>query len=167
MTKLSSQTRALLERVGVDPARITGGSLEVRSPTNGEVIAVVQEVSASGTAAAIGRAHDGFMAWRGIPAPRRGELVRCCNIRNVDVIYRRDGKISADPTLCLASRCDGGADTCVGVDPRGNDGNGRRLYDRASESAFCGRAKYNDGCGVCGGDDGRTGCDNRAYTVRY
>jgi aldehyde dehydrogenase (NAD+) len=52
------------------------GELEVRSPGHGRVIGRVPLASALDTADAIGRAETAFTAWRHVPAPRRGELVR-------------------------------------------------------------------------------------------
>jgi aldehyde dehydrogenase (NAD+) len=49
------------------------GELVARSPIDGSQTA---RVRASDASAAIARAHDAFLAWRTVPAPRRGELVR-------------------------------------------------------------------------------------------
>jgi aldehyde dehydrogenase (NAD+) len=48
----------------------------VRSPIDGAEIGRLAEHSAADVSAAIGRAHAAFLAWREVPAPRRGELVR-------------------------------------------------------------------------------------------
>jgi len=73
---LTNDTRALLSRLGVSDHRFTGGQLAARSPITGEAIAHVRETSPEEAAAAIGRAHAAFLAWRTVPAPRRGELIR-------------------------------------------------------------------------------------------
>ncbi|MQT13112.1 L-piperidine-6-carboxylate dehydrogenase [Segnochrobactrum spirostomi] len=73
---LAAETADLLARLGVDPARLSGGTLAVASPITGEPIARLAEAGADETAAAIGRAEAAFRAWRKVPAPRRGELVR-------------------------------------------------------------------------------------------
>ncbi|MBE7416785.1 MAG: aldehyde dehydrogenase family protein [Ideonella sp.] len=65
----------LLDRLGVQAAA-SGGDLTVVSPIDGARIGSLRTHSAQDAAAAIGRAHDGFKAWRTVPAPRRGELVR-------------------------------------------------------------------------------------------
>ena len=52
------------------------GSLESRSPIDRQVIGSVAESTAADVAAACTAAHDAFLAWRTVPAPRRGELVR-------------------------------------------------------------------------------------------
>jgi hypothetical protein len=49
--------------------------LTVRSPIDGSVLAQLP-TSAADMKAAIGRAHEAFKAWRVVPAPKRGELVR-------------------------------------------------------------------------------------------
>ena len=55
----------------------TGGALPVTSPIDGSPIARVRELKTlDEAAAAIGRAQKAFEAWRRVPAPRRGELVR-------------------------------------------------------------------------------------------
>jgi len=79
MTTLPSaiaDARALLTRLGVDPALLDGGALAARSPVTGEVVARLREHSAADAASAIETAHQAYLAWRKIPAPRRGELVR-------------------------------------------------------------------------------------------
>ena len=67
---------ALREKLGVDERSITEGDLEVVSPLDGSVIASVASSGANQTAAAVGRTREAFAAWRSVPAPRRGELIR-------------------------------------------------------------------------------------------
>jgi aldehyde dehydrogenase (NAD+) len=69
----AAEARTLLDRLGV-PA--TGGDLVSRSPINGREIGAVASASPAEVAAAVERAHTAFLAWRTVPAPRRGELVR-------------------------------------------------------------------------------------------
>ena len=73
---LRSDAHAILDKLGVDPARYTNGALSVRSPLTGEDIAEVVEVSPDQASDRIEEAHQAFKAWRKTPAPRRGELVR-------------------------------------------------------------------------------------------
>ncbi|MGA0599686.1 aldehyde dehydrogenase family protein [Caulobacter sp. KR2-114] len=73
---VADEAAALLTRLGVSPSAFTGGDRSVRSPITGEVIAKVHDVSPAAAAAAIDAAHAAFLAWRKVPAPRRGELVR-------------------------------------------------------------------------------------------
>ena len=67
---------AILTRLGVEPSAFDGAGLVARSPITGETIAHVRIHSAAEATQAIGRAHDAFLAWRAVPAPRRGEFVR-------------------------------------------------------------------------------------------
>ncbi len=69
-------TAALLTSLGFTPAELTGGSLTVRSPIDGAEIARVHQTTAADMPALIARAQTAFRAWREVPAPRRGELVR-------------------------------------------------------------------------------------------
>ncbi|MCY7304494.1 MAG: aldehyde dehydrogenase family protein [Thermoleophilia bacterium] len=52
------------------------GDLVVRTPITGEEIASVARTDAGATDAAITRATHAFAAWRDLPGPHRGELVR-------------------------------------------------------------------------------------------
>ena len=52
------------------------GELEVRSPIDGRVVAHIDTDSPVSTAKKIELATEAFHAWRYVPAPRRGELVR-------------------------------------------------------------------------------------------
>jgi aldehyde dehydrogenase (NAD+) len=67
---------ATLVDAGLTPADLTGGSLTVRSPIDGTELARVAETSAAEMPGIIARAKSAFAAWRTVPAPRRGELVR-------------------------------------------------------------------------------------------
>ena len=68
--------RALLLALGADPASFTGGTLAARSPITGATTGAVHQADPAAMHAAIGRAQSAFCAWRTVPAPRRGELVR-------------------------------------------------------------------------------------------
>src|SRR4029079_4290929 len=72
----TASAKALLERLGVDSAFVTDGDVVVRTPITGDEIARLARTSERETAAAVARAVAGFEAWRDVPAPRRGELVR-------------------------------------------------------------------------------------------
>jgi aldehyde dehydrogenase (NAD+) len=52
------------------------GDIEVRSPISGAVIGRVASHTAADVDATLARAHSAYLAWRNVPAPRRGELVR-------------------------------------------------------------------------------------------
>ena len=67
---------AILRRLGVDLGAVAGRDVAARSPITGETILELKAASRSEADAAIERAHAAFLAWREVPAPRRGELVR-------------------------------------------------------------------------------------------
>ncbi|WP_269931873.1 L-piperidine-6-carboxylate dehydrogenase [Aminobacter sp. HY435] len=73
---VTSETAALLERLGVAKADFTGGDLVVRSPVTGEQIGALKSISPAEAGKAIERADKAFRTWRNVPAPKRGELVR-------------------------------------------------------------------------------------------
>lgn len=73
---VATEAHQLLQRLGVAPDRWQGGDLPCRSPVTGEHIGRLQPLSASQAQDAIDSAHQSFLSWRRVPAPRRGELVR-------------------------------------------------------------------------------------------
>ena len=73
---LREEAAALLGRLGVAKSAFSGGDRAVTSPITGEIIAHVHDASPKACARAIDAAHEAFLAWRAVPAPRRGELVR-------------------------------------------------------------------------------------------
>ena len=73
---VKAEVSQILGRLGVDPVQLSAGPLVARSPLTGEETARLAETSAEAAADAIDRAHAAFLAWRTVPAPRRGELVR-------------------------------------------------------------------------------------------
>jgi aldehyde dehydrogenase (NAD+) len=72
MTDTTRMAGEALERLGV----ALSGDAAVRSPIDGAEIGRVRWGAAEDMRAAIGRAAEAFEAWRAVPAPRRGELVR-------------------------------------------------------------------------------------------
>lgn len=72
----AAEASAVLDRLGVAPALRVGGTRRVRSPITGETLAVVHEATPDEARTAIDTAQEAFLAWRKVPAPRRGELVR-------------------------------------------------------------------------------------------
>ena len=78
-TKIGSavaEAAETLQRLGVAASLWTGGRRAVRSPVTGETIGHVHDASPAEVATAIEAAHEAYLAWRNVPAPRRGELVR-------------------------------------------------------------------------------------------
>ena len=52
------------------------GDLVSRSPIDGSVVAKLRSDTKESVEKAIASAHEAFLAWRVVPAPRRGELIR-------------------------------------------------------------------------------------------
>jgi len=67
----AAEARSCLDALGV---KLPQGDLESRSPIDGAAIGSVPVAADVDAIAA--RAHDAFLAWRMVPAPQRGELVR-------------------------------------------------------------------------------------------
>ncbi|TDV11504.1 aldehyde dehydrogenase family protein [Paraburkholderia caballeronis] len=65
----------ILAELGI-AEQVRVGDIEVRSPISGELIGRVASQSPADVDDALTRAHGAFLAWRNVPAPRRGELVR-------------------------------------------------------------------------------------------
>jgi aldehyde dehydrogenase (NAD+) len=66
----------LLGQLGVDLARFAGDQRAVHSPIDGALLARLRDHSADEVNAKIAQAHQAFLAWRVVPPPARGELVR-------------------------------------------------------------------------------------------
>ncbi len=73
---LAAETKAILTELGVSADRYTGGTLAVTSPVTGAEIGRLKEHSTDEAKAAVAAAHDAFLSWRNVPAPKRGELIR-------------------------------------------------------------------------------------------
>ncbi|MBN8941028.1 MAG: aldehyde dehydrogenase family protein [Rhizobiales bacterium] len=73
---LAQEVAQILSSLGVAPAVYASGERVIRSPLTGQTIGRVKDATAAEARAAIGQAHEAFLAWRAVPAPRRGELVR-------------------------------------------------------------------------------------------
>jgi aldehyde dehydrogenase (NAD+) len=93
---------AQLRAIGI-AAPLTAGDLVARTPIDGSITARLASHDAAGVTAAIDRAHDAFTAWRCVPAPRRGELVRlfgdelrACKDELAALVTIEAGKIAAE-----------------------------------------------------------------------
>jgi aldehyde dehydrogenase (NAD+) len=53
-----------------------GDTLDSMSPINGETLASVTQVTTDEYERIVSRAHEAFLSWRTVPAPKRGEVVR-------------------------------------------------------------------------------------------
>ena len=67
---------ALYAKLGFDHSAFAGTDLAVHSPRDGALLAHLAIAGTDATAAAITQATEAFGAWRSVPAPLRGELVR-------------------------------------------------------------------------------------------
>ncbi|WKY26286.1 L-piperidine-6-carboxylate dehydrogenase [Pseudomonas donghuensis] len=66
----------LLTRLGVPEGLYNGGTHAVCTPIDGSQIAALTLQSKAQVTAKIDQAEKAFQAWRNVPAPRRGELIR-------------------------------------------------------------------------------------------
>ena len=73
MVVLSAEVAALLGQLG---GTMPNGDLSVHTPIDGSHIGSVATASSAQIETALDRAQSAFTAWRTVPAPRRGELVR-------------------------------------------------------------------------------------------
>jgi aldehyde dehydrogenase (NAD+) len=67
---------ATLKALGISEAEISQGDLVVRSPVDGAVLGKLRSDTPAEVDAKIAASLKAFHAWRDVPAPRRGELVR-------------------------------------------------------------------------------------------
>ncbi|HEX6633737.1 MAG TPA: aldehyde dehydrogenase family protein [Usitatibacter sp.] len=73
---LPERARETCRSLGVDLDALSGEGVVARTPITGETIARLRAHSARDVDEAIVRAHEAFLAWRLVPAPKRGEVVR-------------------------------------------------------------------------------------------
>jgi L-aminoadipate-semialdehyde dehydrogenase len=75
-TSVRDEALAVLSRLGAPESAFAREGAPAASPITGELIAHVRITSPQEASTAIGQAVEAFGAWRTLPAPRRGELVR-------------------------------------------------------------------------------------------
>ncbi len=86
-TSVSAVAKAIFPKLGlalhtVNPGVFagswggTGAVLEKFSPIDGSLLGKVRQATPADYEAAVTAAHKAFLAWRDVPAPRRGEVVR-------------------------------------------------------------------------------------------
>jgi aldehyde dehydrogenase (NAD+) len=68
-------THSILSELGI-ATLAADGDMAVTSPITGEVIGRVKRYTTAEIDAVLGQATKAYSAWRSVPAPRRGELVR-------------------------------------------------------------------------------------------
>ena len=66
----------LFDALGLADDAVSGGDFAVRSPIDGAELGRVRTSSLRDLDQKIARAENAFEAWRTVPAPRRGELIR-------------------------------------------------------------------------------------------
>ena len=66
----------VLNAAGLGARELEGGTLAVHSPIDGARVACVKTTAPADMPAIVAKSQDAFRAWREVPAPRRGELVR-------------------------------------------------------------------------------------------
>ncbi len=80
-----SSTSEVLAKLGIEDDNLggfggdwigSGPELEVTTPIDGSRIATVTQVTEDEYDGIVDRAHQAFLEWRTVPAPRRGEIVR-------------------------------------------------------------------------------------------
>ena len=76
MTFAAAESRDILRRLGVPDSAFAPEGLATRSPVDGSAGPVVALTDTAATEAAVAHSVEAFRAWRRVPAPRRGELVR-------------------------------------------------------------------------------------------
>ncbi len=76
MKDIVMTAQTTLANLDLTAADLTGGTLLVHSPIDGSLLAEVHETQAGDMDAVFANAKTAFKAWRTIPAPRRGELIR-------------------------------------------------------------------------------------------
>ena len=76
ISTLAPEVEKLLGSLGAAGHTLRDGTLSVASPISGEIIASLRQPSVAEARRAVDTAHAAFLAWRNVPAPHRGELVR-------------------------------------------------------------------------------------------
>ncbi len=72
----AAESRDILRRLGVPDAAFAADGMATRSPIDGSAGPAVAVADAAAIDATVARSVEAFRAWRRVPAPRRGELVR-------------------------------------------------------------------------------------------
>ncbi len=73
---MTTDIKQILTSLGLDPAILEGGDLEVHTPIDGSLLGKVRRDTAESLDQKIALAVEAFASWRQVPAPVRGELVR-------------------------------------------------------------------------------------------
>jgi aldehyde dehydrogenase (NAD+) len=76
ISSLIKETADLMKALGVEEKTYSGGTLPARSAISGEILAHVPEQNEADAKTAVAASQVAFKAWRNVPAPKRGELIR-------------------------------------------------------------------------------------------
>ena len=76
ISSLTKETADLMKALGVGENVYSGGTLPARSAISGEILAKVPEQDEKAAREAVAASQAAFKAWRNVPAPKRGELIR-------------------------------------------------------------------------------------------
>jgi aldehyde dehydrogenase (NAD+) len=95
LKSIAEETVEILQHFGVEESAYTGGDFAVRTPITCEIIGRIPAVSPADVDARIKAAHESFLAWRNIPAPKRGEFV----LHFADVLLREKEKVGRLVTI--------------------------------------------------------------------
>jgi aldehyde dehydrogenase (NAD+) len=71
-----SVLRTIAGPLGLDLTKLKEGELTISTPIDGSILARLPKASGREVEAAIERAHAAHLAWRQLPAPQRGNLIR-------------------------------------------------------------------------------------------
>src|SRR5579859_8111985 len=71
-----TDVKTLFSELGLADPTQSGGDIAVHSPVDGAKIGTLKSETHEAIEAKIAAAHQAFKAWRVIPAPKRGELIR-------------------------------------------------------------------------------------------
>lgn len=76
MTDLSKTTAEIFAALGLSADLLNAGDMKTYSPLTGEQLSTLATHSVADTGTMVAAAHQAHLAWRDVPAPRRGELIR-------------------------------------------------------------------------------------------
>jgi len=75
-SNLAQEAAQILQKFGVNPDSYQSGTLSVTSPIDSSLLGRVVETNEKALGDIVAKAHEAYVAWRQVPAPRRGEFVR-------------------------------------------------------------------------------------------
>ncbi len=73
---IAADVAQILTKLGVPESAYRRGTLDVDTPITGAIIGSLRETTPAEAKATVDVARAAFLAWRNVPAPKRGELIR-------------------------------------------------------------------------------------------